>query len=71
MRRRTRLAEKIDMRPLRNRSAVGSIRDAAAFTLVEVVVSMLVVGIMMAGLVSLYTQSAMRAEWSAYSLADK
>lgn len=71
MRRRTRLAEKIDMRPLRNRSAVGSIRDAAAFTLVEVVVSMLVVGIMMAGLVSLYTQSAMRAEWSAYSLAGQ
>ncbi len=42
-----------------------------AFTLVEVVVSMLVVGIMLAGLVSLYTQSAVRAEWSAYSLAGQ
>ena len=46
-------------------------RSGAGFTLVEVVVSMVVVGIMMAGLVSLYTQSAVRAEWSAYSLAGQ
>jgi len=48
-----------------------SSRPAAAFTLVEVVVSLLIVGIMLSGLVSLYTQSAVRAEWSAYSLAGQ
>ena len=46
-------------------------QNTAAFTLVEVVISMVVVGIMMGGLVSLYTQSAIRAEWSAYSLAGQ
>lgn len=44
-------------------------RLKAAFSLIEVLVSMLVVGIMLGGLFSLYTQSAVRAEWSAYSLA--
>lgn len=44
---------------------------ARAFTLVEVVVSILVVGIMLSGLFTLYTQSAVRAEWSAYSLAGQ
>ena len=42
-----------------------------AFTLVETVVSILVVGIMLSGLFSLYTQSAVRAEWSAFSLAGQ
>lgn len=42
-----------------------------AFTLVEVVVSIMIVGIMLGGLVSLYTQSAVRADWSAYSLAGQ
>jgi type II secretory pathway pseudopilin PulG len=46
-------------------------RSDIAFTLVEVVISLMVVGIMLAGLVSLYTQSAVRAEWSAYSLAGQ
>lgn len=46
-------------------------RLTSAFSLIEVVVSILVVGIMLAGLVSLYTQSAVRAEWSAYSLAGQ
>lgn len=44
-------------------------RTSEAFTLVEAVMSLLVVGIMVGGLLSLYTQSAIRAEWSAYSLA--
>lgn len=39
--------------------------------MIEVVISLLVVGIMMSGLVALYTQSAARAEWSAYSLAGQ
>lgn len=51
--------------------AVLSVRWASAFTLIETVMSMLVVGIMVAGLFSLYTQSAVRAEWSAYSLAGQ
>jgi prepilin-type N-terminal cleavage/methylation domain-containing protein len=42
-----------------------------AFTLVEVIVSIMVVGIMLAGLLSLYTQSAVRADWSAHSLAGQ
>jgi prepilin-type N-terminal cleavage/methylation domain-containing protein len=41
------------------------------FTLVETVVSILVVGIMLSGVFALYTQSAVRAEWSAYSLAGQ
>ena len=43
----------------------------SGFTLLEVVISILVVGIMMGGLVSLYIQSAARAEWSAYSVAGQ
>lgn len=46
-------------------------RKTKAFTLVEVVVSIMVVGIMLGGLVSLYTQSAVRADWSACSLAGQ
>jgi prepilin-type N-terminal cleavage/methylation domain-containing protein len=42
-----------------------------AFTLVEVVVSIMVVGIMLGGLISMYTQSAVRADWSACSLAGQ
>jgi prepilin-type N-terminal cleavage/methylation domain-containing protein len=61
-----------DMRLRGHKSAGRWIgRSDAAFTLVEVVISMMVVGIMLAGLVSLYTQSAVRAEWSAYSLAGQ
>jgi Tfp pilus assembly protein PilV len=39
--------------------------------LVEVVISLMVVGIMLAGLVGIYTQSAVRADLSAYSLAGQ
>lgn len=42
-----------------------------AFTLVEVIISIMVVGIMLGGLVSMYTQSAVRADWSACSLAGQ
>jgi Tfp pilus assembly protein PilV len=38
---------------------------------VETVVSILILGIMLSGVFSLYTQSAVRAEWSAYSLAGQ
>lgn len=41
----------------------------AAFTLVEVLVSMLVLGIMVTGIVSGFIQTERTAEWSAYSLA--
>ena len=59
------------MKPQKRRPALQKIRRIVAFTLVEVVVSMLIVGIMLAALISLYTQSAVRAEWSAYSLAGQ
>lgn len=39
------------------------------YTLVEVLVSMLIVGIMIAGLVSGFMQTHQQAEWSAYNLA--
>ena len=39
------------------------------FTLTEVLVSMLVAGIMIVGLISSFIQSHRQAEWSAYSLA--
>jgi prepilin-type N-terminal cleavage/methylation domain-containing protein len=41
----------------------------AAFTLTEVLVSMLVAGIMVVGVISGFVQSHRQAEWSAYSLA--
>jgi Tfp pilus assembly protein PilV len=39
--------------------------------LIEAVIALLVVGILVGGLISLYVQSAVRAEWSAYSLAGQ
>ena len=43
--------------------------DQKGFTLVEALVSMAVVGVMMAGLVSGFMQTHRTAEWSAYNLA--
>ena len=43
--------------------------QARAFTLVEVMMSMMVLGIMVTGIVAGYTQAIRQAEWSAYSLA--
>jgi prepilin-type N-terminal cleavage/methylation domain-containing protein len=40
-----------------------------AFTLVEVLVSLALTGMMVTGIVSGFVQSAKQAEWSAYSLA--
>ncbi|HVV73910.1 MAG TPA: prepilin-type N-terminal cleavage/methylation domain-containing protein [Verrucomicrobiae bacterium] len=42
---------------------------AAGFTLAEVLVALLIVGLAMGGLLSLYSQAALRADWSAYSLS--
>lgn len=41
----------------------------AAFTLVEVVISILVVGLTLGGILGLYIQTAVRSEWSSYSVA--
>ncbi len=41
----------------------------AAFTLAEVLVSLLLLGLGMGGILSLYSQAAVRSDWSAYSLA--
>jgi prepilin-type N-terminal cleavage/methylation domain-containing protein len=43
--------------------------DQRGFTLVEALVSMAVVGVMMAGLVTGFMQTHRTAEWSAYNLA--
>jgi prepilin-type N-terminal cleavage/methylation domain-containing protein len=42
---------------------------ARAFTLVEVLMSLVVLGIMVTAIVTGYTQAIQQAEWSAYSLA--
>lgn len=44
-------------------------RRLLAFTLLEVVVSVMITGIVFAAILSGYIQSARKAEWSAYSLA--
>jgi len=41
----------------------------AGITLVEVVISMAVIGLMLGGIINGYILSAQRAEWSAYSFA--
>ena len=40
-----------------------------AFTLIEVVVSMMIVGVTMGGILSMYAQAAVRTEYSAHNLA--
>jgi type II secretory pathway pseudopilin PulG len=47
----------------------GKQTRSAAFSLVEVVISLAILGITFAGLVYGYAMSSGRAEWSAYSLA--
>jgi prepilin-type N-terminal cleavage/methylation domain-containing protein len=44
-------------------------RPATGYTLIEVVVSLAIGGIMVAGMIAGYVQAATHAEWSAYSLA--
>jgi len=44
-------------------------RATAAFTLAEVVMAIAVMGLIFAGILTSYIQSARRAEWSGYSLA--
>ena len=46
-----------------------TVRKPNGFTLVEALVSMMVTGIMVTGVVAGYTQCMRQAEWSAYSLA--
>ncbi|MBI2929689.1 MAG: type II secretion system protein [Verrucomicrobia bacterium] len=42
---------------------------AKAFTLVEVIIALAIMSLMISGIVSGYVVSALRAEWSAFSLA--
>jgi prepilin-type N-terminal cleavage/methylation domain-containing protein len=41
----------------------------SAFTLMEVVVSLVILGISLSGILTLYLRSAQRADWSAYSVS--
>jgi len=49
--------------------ATGHWVYAAGFTLIEVVISLSILGLVMGGVLSGYIMTAERAEWSAYSLA--
>src|SRR5579859_6504893 len=44
-------------------------KNASAFTLVETLISVLIMGLVFAGTLLAYTRAAERAEWSGYSLA--
>jgi Tfp pilus assembly protein PilV len=44
-------------------------RCCAGITIIEVVVSVVIVALSIGGIMSVYTQSAVNAEWSAHSLA--
>ena len=44
-------------------------RSVSAFTLVETLISVLIMGLVFAGTLVAYTRAAERAEWSGYSLA--
>jgi Tfp pilus assembly protein PilV len=46
-----------------------SARRLAAFTLAEVLVSILIVGLSLSAMLSLYVQSAIRSDWSATNLS--
>lgn len=52
-----------------HRSSEHSTRRSRAFTLPEVVASLLILGIMITGIVVTYIQTHRAAEWGAYSLA--
>jgi prepilin-type N-terminal cleavage/methylation domain-containing protein len=54
---------------LKHRSTQSRIRSTSGFSLIEVAMSLMIVGIVMIGLVDGYRMSSRRAEWSAYSLA--
>jgi prepilin-type N-terminal cleavage/methylation domain-containing protein len=53
----------------RRSGRAGDSRRRAAFTLPEVVISIMVVGLALGGILGLYIQSAVRSEWSAHSVA--
>ena len=44
-------------------------RNVAAFTLLEVVISLAIVGLVFGGVIQCYIQSGVRVQWTAYSLA--
>ncbi len=48
--------------------AVG-LQESVAFTLVEVVISLAILGMSLGGILTLYVRSAQRADWSGYSVS--
>lgn len=51
------------------RATAGHLKQDAAFTLAEVVISMAIAAFVFGGIITAYIQSTRRAEWSGYSLA--
>lgn len=51
------------------RTTAGNSKQAAAFTLAEVVISIAIAAIVFGGIITAYIQTTRRAEWSGYSLA--
>jgi prepilin-type N-terminal cleavage/methylation domain-containing protein len=48
---------------------IAGLGKNAAFTLVEVVISLAILGISLGGILSLYVRAAQRADWSGYSVS--
>lgn len=55
-----------EVRPVRS-AAVQ--RQASAFTLAEILISLAIAGMLFGGVITAYVQSSYRAEWTGYSLA--
>jgi len=55
--------------PAEQRARVHRPSALSGFTLVEVLISILVVGVSLGGVLSLYVQSAIRSDWSATSVS--
>src|SRR3954468_24868953 len=53
--------------PLVTQPIGPSRKSCAGFSLAEIIVCMLILGLGVAGMLSLYVQSAVRADWSAYA----
>ena len=63
------LSHLLPMRHLNRAQRKGGMRNSSAFTLIEVVVSMLILGLSVSGMLAVYVRSAVQSDWSAESLS--